>query len=358
MTWIPNSDVVSGLPDIGVTARPVVFYDSGVWKIIAVSGDMPANVYGFYWDGSTWINDSSIVTGLSGEWLYGNGNCAIFNDSGTWKLVWVEQLVTTQFPRFKGYYWNGSSWVANSGIVSGLYNSGYDNIVVSAFDDNGTLRLLYGIHVGWVIQFVWGGSSWSQESSVMVFGDRSACAFVDDGVVKAVTVGAKGYYKSSGTTWVEDSSISDGLTSGHHAIFKDGDAWKAVVGNANGTFSGYVLGEPPVADAGGPYTGKAKRAVSFDGSGSTDPDGTIVSWEWDFGDSETDTGETVEHSYAVENTYTVVLTVTDNDGLTDTDSTTATISPAEATKSGHPHRRSTGASVSGGMECGMGKRRK
>ena len=81
----------------------------------------------------------------------------------------------------------------------------------------------------------------------------------------------------------------------------------------------------PIADCNGPYSGVVDAAITFDGSGSYDPDGTIANWDWDFGDGETDTGETVEHSYIDANTYTVVLTVTDDGGLTDVDTTIATI---------------------------------
>lgn len=91
---------------------------------------------------------------------------------------------------------------------------------------------------------------------------------------------------------------------------------------------------PPVSDAGGPYEGIIDEAVSFDGSGSTDQVGAIVLYEWDFGDGETDTGETVVHSYTDANTYTVVLTVTDDGGLTDADTTVAVVS--EATVEGIP----------------------
>jgi len=59
--------------------------------------------------------------------------------------------------------------------------------------------------------------------------------------------------------------------------------------------------------------------VSFDASGSDDTDGVIVSWEWDFGDGSSGTGETTTHTYAMTDIYTVILTVTDNDGLWDTD---------------------------------------
>jgi PKD repeat protein len=63
----------------------------------------------------------------------------------------------------------------------------------------------------------------------------------------------------------------------------------------------------------------------FDGSDSYDPDGTIVSYDWDFGDNETGSGVTVQHTYPAEDTYTVVLTVTDNDGATGTDTQDVTV---------------------------------
>ncbi len=86
--------------------------------------------------------------------------------------------------------------------------------------------------------------------------------------------------------------------------------------------------QPPVADPNGPYTGTAGVAVQFDGAGSSDPDGTIVSYAWDFGDGNTGTGVSPTHTYSAAGTFTVSLTVTDNDGLTDTATTIATIDPA------------------------------
>ena len=67
-----------------------------------------------------------------------------------------------------------------------------------------------------------------------------------------------------------------------------------------------------------PTSGAAPLVVSFDGSTSTDPDGTIASHSWNFGDGDTDTGATVDHTYDTAGSYTAVLTVTDNRGRTDT----------------------------------------
>ena len=55
---------------------------------------------------------------------------------------------------------------------------------------------------------------------------------------------------------------------------------------------------------------------SFDGSGSSDPDGTIASYAWTFGDGQTGTGATTSHTYGSAGTFAVTLTVTDNKGAT------------------------------------------
>jgi PKD repeat protein len=83
----------------------------------------------------------------------------------------------------------------------------------------------------------------------------------------------------------------------------------------------------PNADAGGPYTGYVNIPVQLDGSGSSDPDGTIESYDWDFGDGVSGTGEKPVHTYISEGEYTVKLTVTDDEEATGTSSTTITISP-------------------------------
>lgn len=57
-------------------------------------------------------------------------------------------------------------------------------------------------------------------------------------------------------------------------------------------------------------------SVAVDGSASTDPDGTIQSYAWTFGDGATATGRSASHTYAVSGTYTITLTVTDNVGAT------------------------------------------
>jgi PKD repeat protein len=68
-----------------------------------------------------------------------------------------------------------------------------------------------------------------------------------------------------------------------------------------------------------------KLKATFDGSGSTDPDGTIASYAWDFGDGSTGTGVTPAHTYTATGSYTAVLTVTDNQGASATATKTVAV---------------------------------
>jgi len=83
--------------------------------------------------------------------------------------------------------------------------------------------------------------------------------------------------------------------------------------------------EPPVARPGGPYLGEPGVSVTLDGRASTDSDGSIASWAWDFGDQATGAGAVVSHAYADAGVYDVTLTVTDNLGAQATAATQVTV---------------------------------
>lgn len=65
--------------------------------------------------------------------------------------------------------------------------------------------------------------------------------------------------------------------------------------------------------------------VSVNAAASVDPDGTIASYAWNWGDGATSTGATASHTYATAGTYTIGLTVTDNQGATGTTSQVVTV---------------------------------
>ena len=83
---------------------------------------------------------------------------------------------------------------------------------------------------------------------------------------------------------------------------------------------------PPTAVAeASPDSGEAPLEVTFDGSKSSDPDGAVVAWTWDFGDGATGGGVRDTHVYSAPGVYTARLTVTDSRGATATEAVEITV---------------------------------
>lgn len=125
-------------------------------------------------------------------------------------------------------------------------------------------------------------------------------------------------WKEGETTLGTFAVISSNLRVGTHLItlivtdednISNTDSVSIVV-NAN---------QPPIADAGLYPPVPAGDQISFNGSASSDADGSITAYDWDFGDNSSGTGITRAHSYASSGSYTVTLTVTDNGNMTDSD---------------------------------------
>jgi hypothetical protein len=116
------------------------------------------------------------------------------------------------------------------------------------------------------------------------------------------------------------------------------------------------LGPSPVADADGPYQTPEGSDVPLDGTGSTDPTGSIVSYEWDFDDDglyDDATGATppfdpIGPHVGQDGVYPVRLKVTNDDGLADSDGSTVTVTnvaPAVVAASDSPVDENTVVTV-------------
>jgi PKD repeat protein len=94
-------------------------------------------------------------------------------------------------------------------------------------------------------------------------------------------------------------------------------------------------GQPPVVLATAtPASGAVPLATSFSSTGSYDPDGSIVAYEWSFGDGSVKSNSaSASHVYTAAGSYTAQLKVTDNSGLSSTRSITITAQPVVATTS-------------------------
>lgn len=91
---------------------------------------------------------------------------------------------------------------------------------------------------------------------------------------------------------------------------------------SSGLLAGIVGTTPPVADFVVYYN---RLTITCDASTSTD-DGTIVSYDWNFGDGASGSGVNVSHTYATWGSWLVILTVTDEDAMTGQMATPVTVS--------------------------------
>ena len=82
---------------------------------------------------------------------------------------------------------------------------------------------------------------------------------------------------------------------------------------------------PPTAALDGPWSAYAGDPLSLSGAASSDLDGDVLTYAWDFGDGASGAGVSPSHTYGGAGNYTVTLIVTDPLGLADTVSSSASI---------------------------------
>ena len=107
-----------------------------------------------------------------------------------------------------------------------------------------------------------------------------------------------------------------------------------------------IMNRPPVANAGPDQSATVGGSVTLNGSGSSDPDGSIASYAWNFGDGATASGVSVAHAYSAAGTYAATLTVTDNSGAVASDQAVITVTTATAGGAYRWANRLGGAGVS------------
>jgi len=165
----------------------------------------------------------------------------------------------------------------------------------------------------------------------------TAVAFGDDGQPLAgvpVTFSTDaGTMASGGAVRFTDASgeVGDTLTTDETATVTatSGAPGDGAAITASATVEVSTNEPPQVQFVVSPTSPGVREQVNFNAAGSTD-DGSIVSFEWDFGDGGTGSGERVSHRYETPNTFTVLLVVTDDQGATASSSQSVTVSLGQA----------------------------
>lgn len=115
------------------------------------------------------------------------------------------------------------------------------------------------------------------------------------------------------------------------------------------TISAPPMNIAPIANPGGPYEGVPGTEIAFNGEASSDPNGDVLTFTWDFGDGAIGSGAASTHAFSAVGTYTVSLTVDDGQS-SHSASTTATIASAPANRAptadaGGPYSGTAGSGI-------------
>jgi len=111
---------------------------------------------------------------------------------------------------------------------------------------------------------------------------------------------------SSGTDYDNGQGVI-AMADGSYVVMANsgGDVWLFKIGANRLPTAAFTFAPPEPA---------AAELITFDASPSTDSDGVIASYDWDFGNGDGAAGEEVDYAYPTGGNYTVTLTVTDEDG--------------------------------------------
>jgi PKD repeat protein len=173
---------------------------------------------------------------------------------------------------------------------------------------------------------------WSEATSIVLVNQPPTAAFTINPTSamtnQDVFFDGSASYDPDGTIISYDWDFGDGAGSGqsiYHAFYKPDhyQVWLTVTDDSGLTSQVSheitILNHPPIAAFTiSPNPAIVNQPITFDASSSSDPDGMIIGYEWDFGDGTIQIDQIVTYSFAAAGKYKVTLLVIDEAGLTNT----------------------------------------
>ena len=250
-------------------------------------------------------------------------------------------------------------WRKNGGALSGATSSTYTTPPTTLADDGSTYDCAVTNSAGNV----------TSNSAVLTVVDATAPVISQvqaSGITEtAATItwtthepsDGQVFYRRTGTSSYQQTPVHSALATAHsmalgglqpdtlyeYRVQSSDAAGNVASSSPDSTFTTVAVNEPPVAGLTAvPTSGTAPLAVSFDGSSSSDPDGTVVAWAWDFGDGSSGAGSAASHTYSTPGAYVTTLTVTDDRGGSDSGTVSILVNepPTPPTITTHPSDQS------------------
>lgn len=162
-----------------------------------------------------------------------------------------------------------------------------------------------------------GGETWTVLPTPTDEHDFTGLYLIGPDELWATTRDGAAYYSATGGQNWAVMETGSGPSNGFEAIVAspEGDAWMVGYRGAIEHFAGPPPppeNRPPEAS----FTFDTERLIVAFTDTSTDPDGSVVGYSWDFGDGTTSTEQHPIHTFPQAGTYVVILTATDDDGAT------------------------------------------
>ena len=204
--WVENTDIISGLGDIGGYSRPAAVTIEGELYLFSTEDSLTLNTW--KWNGSAWVVDAAIQNGIT-----------ILGTREMIEPVYIGSdifLIFAYGNDFRGYLWNGSSWDANTTIIDGLSTG--SNASLGIFYVGATLYCIGATYSNDWSGFVWNGSGWTADLSILtgIIQIQYDCMvepfyFEDELYLLVLNHYTFAAFKWNGSSWNEFSTMKGGL---------------------------------------------------------------------------------------------------------------------------------------------------
>ena len=266
--WITNNTITNGYglgsgKFFGNNYIVYNFSGNNLWT--AISGDLNGVWYGFTWDGSVWSQNSSLVNGLFDVGSYSSPYLVYnFSNNGMWTLFSGGDYISA-------FVWNGSIWNQNTSLVDGISDTGsrYNALVTFNLVNNTKWNLIATNNNGIFYGYSWNGTSWISNSTIItglsnyptVYGSKVEIkynVFEDNrwyftaGLSgQGGGLGANAYYWN-GTSWILDSNkLLNGISGGYVILpvliygFNGDDKWQLFSAVGTGLIANELTPDSP-----------------------------------------------------------------------------------------------------------------